>query len=78
VFVDAGAQVYESVLLDNVYVGPGAIVRRAIIDKNVRVAAGDWIGYDPTSERQRYHVSESGIVVVPKTEDTPETKVGTF
>jgi glucose-1-phosphate adenylyltransferase len=78
VFVDAGAQVYESILMDHVNVGPGAIIRRAIVDKNVHVPAGDWIGYDPTRERDRYHVSESGIVVVPKAEDSPETRGGTW
>jgi len=78
VFVDAGAQVYDSILMDHVTVGPGAIVRRAIVDKNVHVQPGDWIGYDPTAEGERFHVSESGIVVVPKVEDTPETRSGSW
>jgi glucose-1-phosphate adenylyltransferase len=64
--------------MDHVTVGPGAIVKRAIVDKNVYVPAGDWIGYDPAAERERYHVSDSGIVVVPKVEDSPETRSGSW
>jgi glucose-1-phosphate adenylyltransferase len=74
VFLDAGSDVHDSILLDNAYIGPGARVRRAIIDKNVHVEAGATIGYDLEADRQRYHVSEGGIVVVPKAEDTPETR----
>jgi len=39
-------------------------VRRAILDKNVRVPEDARIGYDLERDRQLYHVTESGIVVV--------------
>lgn len=74
VFVDAGSEIQESILLDNVYIGQGARVRRAIIDKNARISAGQTVGYDPESDRQQYHVSETGIVVIPKAPETPETR----
>ncbi len=74
VFLDEGCDVRESVLMDNVYVGPGARVRRAIIDKNNRIEAERTVGYDPAADRQRYHVSETGIVVIPKAQETPETR----
>jgi len=74
VFLDAGSEVQESILLDNVYIGRGARVRRAIIDKNVRIDAGQTVGYNPDSDRQQYHVSETGIVVIPKAPETPETR----
>src|SRR4051812_2632195 len=38
--VEAGAVVEDSILFDRVVVGPGAAVRRAILDKGVRVAPG--------------------------------------
>ncbi len=63
VFLDAGSEVLESILLDNVYIGPGARARRAIIDKNVRIGTGQTVGYDAESDRQQYHVSNTGIVV---------------
>lgn len=74
VFLDAGSEVHESILLDNVYVGPGARVRKAIIDKNVRINAGQTVGYDQDADHQKYHVSETGIVVIPKAPESPETR----
>jgi glucose-1-phosphate adenylyltransferase len=63
--VHSGAVVEESVLFDNCDIGRGAHVRRAILDKNVRVRAGETIGFDVARDRERYHLSENGIVVVP-------------
>ena len=74
VFLDAGAEVVDSILFDNVYVGPGARVRHAIIDKNVHIEAGQTVGSDLAADRERYFVSETGIVVIPKSPDTPETR----
>ena len=74
VFLDAGCEVHDSILLDNVYVGPGCRIQRAIVDKNVHIEAGMTLGFDLEADRQRYYVSETGIVVVPKAEDTPETR----
>jgi glucose-1-phosphate adenylyltransferase len=65
--VHSGAVVEDSVLFDNCDIGRGAHVRRAILDKNVHVAAGDSIGFDPARDRERFFVSESGIVVLPGT-----------
>ena len=62
--VHAGAVVEDSIILDNCDIGRRAHVRRAILDKNVRVPPDMRIGFDPESDRKRYHVTESGIVVV--------------
>jgi glucose-1-phosphate adenylyltransferase len=56
----------DSVLFQDVDVGRDAIVRRAIVDKNVRIAPGARIGVDAEADRARFHVSEGGIVVIPK------------
>jgi glucose-1-phosphate adenylyltransferase len=40
-------------------------VRRAIIDQDNDVPAGVRIGWDIDEDRRRFHVTESGIVVVP-------------
>jgi glucose-1-phosphate adenylyltransferase len=66
VVVEEGAVVQSSVLLDNVRVGAGAVVRRAILDKNVSVPAGAHIGVDLDRDREHYHVSDSGVVVLGK------------
>jgi glucose-1-phosphate adenylyltransferase len=64
--VHSYSEVDESILMHNVDVGRGAIVRRAIIDKNVRIAAGAQIGVDVEADRRRFVVSQAGIVVIPK------------
>jgi len=62
--VHAGAVVEDCLLLDNCDIGRRARVRRAILDKNVRVPADACIGYDPEHDRRYHHVTDSGIVVV--------------
>ncbi|HSP35499.1 MAG TPA: glucose-1-phosphate adenylyltransferase [Thermoanaerobaculia bacterium] len=56
----------ESILMDGVDVGRHSRIRRAIIDKGVKLPPGTTIGYDLELDRQRFTVSDSGIVVVPK------------
>ncbi|GAB3388008.1 glucose-1-phosphate adenylyltransferase [Amycolatopsis echigonensis] len=68
VFVENGAVVQGSVLLDGARVGRGAVVRRAILDKNVVVPPGAHIGVDLSRDRGHYHVSDFGIVVLGKGE----------
>jgi glucose-1-phosphate adenylyltransferase len=61
------AQVEDSVLFQDVDVARDAVVRRAIVDKGVRIGPGAQLGVDPKADRARgFHVSEGGIVVIPK------------
>ena len=60
----SGAVVEDSIVFDNCVIHPRARVRRAILDKNVRVREEASIGYNLEQDRLLYHVSESGIVVV--------------
>ena len=64
--INSYSQVYDSIIMEGVDVGRHAKVRRAIIDKDVEIPAGMVIGYDPEQDRKRFHVTESGIVVVAK------------
>ncbi len=66
VHVHSHAYVEKSVLMGNNDIGRGCRIRRAIIDKDVRIAPGTIIGEDPTLDRQRFHVSPDGVVVIPK------------
>jgi glucose-1-phosphate adenylyltransferase len=56
--------VEDSILFDNCVIGARARVRRAILDKNVRVRDDTSIGYNLDQDALLYHVTESGIVVV--------------
>lgn len=66
VFVDSAAEVYESILFPGVTVGHGAKLRRCVIDKNVHVPPGFTIGFDEAADRERFTISDRGIVVVEK------------
>jgi glucose-1-phosphate adenylyltransferase len=67
VFVHSWSEVRDSIIMDGVDVGRRCRIRRAIIDKNVRLPEGTVIGYDAEQDRKRYTVSPSGIVIIPKT-----------
>ena len=66
VVIHERAFVKHSILLDGVHVGVGAKLKNCIIDKNVTVPAGETIGFDSQNDQQRFTVSDSGIVVVPR------------
>ncbi len=67
----SGALIEGSVILHNVDIGRGAVVRNAIIDKNVAVPAGASIGVDEAADRERYAVSDQGIVTIGKGDPVP-------
>jgi glucose-1-phosphate adenylyltransferase len=60
------SEVEDSILMPGVSVGRDAVVRRAIIDKNVRIADGAQIGVDPEADRERFAMSPGGVVVIGK------------
>jgi glucose-1-phosphate adenylyltransferase len=62
------SQVSDSILFPLVDVGRGARLRRCIVDKGVRIPAGEEIGFDLERDRERFTVSEDGVVVVSRSD----------
>ena len=67
VHVHSYCTIEDSVVLPNVDVARGVVLRRAVIDKQCRLPPGLTVGVDPERDRQRFHVTERGVVLV-----TPE------
>ena len=66
VSMEGGSEAYQSILMNNVVVGEGVRLKRAIVDKYVVIPPGAMLGYDLEKDRQRFTVTDAGIVVVPK------------
>jgi glucose-1-phosphate adenylyltransferase len=66
VFIHSYSHVEDSVIMDYSEIGRHARIRHAIIDKYVYIPDGEEIGYDLERDRQRFFVTDSGLVVIPK------------
>ncbi|MDQ6658798.1 MAG: glucose-1-phosphate adenylyltransferase [Actinomycetota bacterium] len=64
--VQKGSAVSGSVVLPGVRIGQNAVVRNAILDKNVVVPDGATVGVDLARDATRFTVTPSGITVVGK------------
>jgi glucose-1-phosphate adenylyltransferase len=64
--VHSHSEVEGSILMHGVDVGRHAIVRNAIVDKNVRIAENASIGVDADRDRERFTISDGGVVVIGK------------
>src|SRR3989442_2208115 len=74
--VNSYCEVSDSILYNHVNVGRHSRIRRAIIDRHVTLPERTEIGYDTEADRRRFHVTDSGIVVVVRQEsliEEPET-----
>jgi glucose-1-phosphate adenylyltransferase len=64
VFVQARAAVEESVIMENVVIGRGCRIKKAIIADGVYVPPDTHIGFNPKEDRKRFRVTRRGITVV--------------
>ncbi|HEY6078945.1 MAG TPA: glucose-1-phosphate adenylyltransferase [Polyangiaceae bacterium] len=72
VSVHSYAEVEDSVLLNGVSIGRDAVVRRAILDKNVQVPPGARIGVNLEEDRARgFTISDNGVVCIGKGDVIP-------
>jgi glucose-1-phosphate adenylyltransferase len=64
--VEEGAVVEGSLLFQGVTVEEGAQLQRCIVEKHVTIPGCERIGFDRARDAERFTVSDSGIVVIPK------------
>jgi len=67
--VNSYTTVEDSIIMEGVDVGRYSKIRRAIIDKEVRIPQHEEIGYNIEADKKRFHVTEGGITVVAKREE---------
>jgi glucose-1-phosphate adenylyltransferase len=65
VLIEEDVELEDCVIMDHCAICRGARLRRTIVDRYNRIDAGSRIGFDPDADRRRFHVTESGVVVVP-------------
>jgi len=76
VVVEEQADVDDCIVHDNAVIGRGARLRHAIVDKNAHIPPGSTVGLDPDRDLALgYHCDPSGITVVAKAPETPESRV---
>ena len=64
VLVAEGSLVEDSVVLSNVGIGRGVVLRRTIIDRRCVLPDGFTAGVDPVHDSARFHVTDRGICLV--------------
>ncbi len=62
--INSYTEIESSILYSHVNIGRYSRIRRAIIDRHMHIPERTEIGYDPVEDAKKYHISETGIVVV--------------
>ncbi len=62
--VAEGSDIEDSVVLPEVGIGRNVVLRRAIVDKGCVLPDGLRVGLDPARDRERFHITERGVVLV--------------
>ncbi|PID62609.1 MAG: glucose-1-phosphate adenylyltransferase [Ignavibacteriae bacterium] len=64
--VNSYSYITDSIIMSNCNIGRHTRIRRAIIDKDVHIPEHEEIGFDIETDKKRFTVTETGIVVIPK------------
>jgi glucose-1-phosphate adenylyltransferase len=64
VMVDESTEIRRSVILPHVEIGRSCYIANAIIDEGCVIPHGTMIGKDLTLDRQHFHVTDNGVVLV--------------
>jgi glucose-1-phosphate adenylyltransferase len=64
VHVHSYCAIEDSVILPNVDVGRGVVLKRVVVDKDCRLPPGLSAGVDPDEDRRRFHVTPKGVTLI--------------
>jgi glucose-1-phosphate adenylyltransferase len=64
--INSFSEVEESVLFERVKIGRHARIRKCIVDKDVEIPSNAEVGFNIEADRQRFFVTDNGLVVIPK------------
>ncbi len=64
--INSYGDIQDSIIMHGTTVGRYSRIRNTIIDKGIQIPEGELIGYDIEKDRQRFTVTDEGIVVIPK------------
>jgi glucose-1-phosphate adenylyltransferase len=67
VHIHSYCSIDQAVILPDVEIGRGAVLKRVVVDRGARIPPGLTVGVDPEEDRRRFHVSDKGITLI-----TPE------
>ena len=65
--VKEGAYLEEAVVLPDVDIGEGSILKKVVIDKGCKIPPGMSIGVNRAEDEKHFHVTDKGVTLV-----TPE------
>jgi glucose-1-phosphate adenylyltransferase len=58
------SEIHRSVVLPNSRIGSDCRIRHAVLDENVVIPNGTYIGFDRAADTRRFHVTDNGVVLV--------------
>jgi glucose-1-phosphate adenylyltransferase len=62
--IETGGRLESCVVLPEVRVGENCRIRRAVLDRGCNITPGTEIGWDEARDRERFHVTREGVVLV--------------
>jgi glucose-1-phosphate adenylyltransferase len=66
VVIEQGVELRDCIVMDYARICKGSKLQRVIVDRHNIIHPNTVIGYDTHSDSRHYHVTEGGVVVVPK------------
>ncbi len=72
VIVEPDVEIDDCIIMDYTVIRRGCRLKGVIVDRYNDIPANSVIGYDREVDRRKYHVSEGGIVVLPKGREVPD------